>query len=160
MVSQTALKDLIDDPDLRAALLHDSGNAQSQRRALRGAGELALPSDLHGDINVQIDRGEVTFSRVGGKFNIEADRTNIDLQAARIDGDSKFDIDRGELKLKIPSSQGLTIATDISRRGAFDTDFTVNTQTVRDKNFEGTVNGGGPRISFRTDRGRIHLIRE
>lgn len=118
-------------------------------------------TDLVGDINLQIDRGEVTFSRVGGKFAVEADRTNIDLQAVRIDGDSRFELDRGEMRLKVPESQGLTIATDISRRGTFDSDFAISsTQTRRDKNFEGTINGGGPRLSFRTDRGKIRLIRE
>lgn len=118
-------------------------------------------TDLVGDINLQIDRGEGTFSRVGGTFHIEADRTNLELQAIRIEGDSRFDVDRGEMKLKVPESQGLTIVTDISRRGTFDSDFAMSsTQMRRDRNFEGTVNGGGPRLSFRSDRGKIRLIRE
>jgi DUF4097 and DUF4098 domain-containing protein YvlB len=117
-------------------------------------------SDLAGDIRVQMDRGQLTLAKIRGSINIDTDRTDIDLQGVRFDGDSRFDMDRGELDIKLSENQGLAIETDISRRGDFSTDLQVNVKNMRGKNFDGTINGGGPRLVFRTDRGRIRLRRE
>ena len=117
-------------------------------------------SDLTGDIRVQMDRGQLTLAKIRGTVNLDTDRTDIDLQGVRFDGDSRFDMDRGELDIKLSENQGLSVETDISRRGDFSTDLQVNMRTMRGKNFDGTINGGGPRLVFRTDRGRIRLRRE
>jgi hypothetical protein len=117
-------------------------------------------SDLAGDIRVQMDRGQLTLAKIRGSINVDTDRTDIDMQGARFDGDSRFDMDRGELDIKLSENQGLLVETDVSRRGDFSTDLQINIRNMRGKNFEGTINGGGPRLLFRTDRGRIRLRRE
>ena len=117
-------------------------------------------SDLAGDIRVQMDRGQLTLAKIRGSINVDTDRTDIDLQGVRFDGDSRFDMDRGELDIRLSENQGLSVETDISRRGDFSNDLQVHVKTMRGKNFEGTINGGGPRLVFRTDRGRIRLRRE
>ena len=117
-------------------------------------------TDLAGDIRLRMDRGELTLSKVRGVLNIDTDRTDINLQGVRFEGDSRFDMDRGELDIKLADSQGLSIQTDLSRRGDFTTDLQISMQSMRGKNFDGTINGGGPRVVFRTDRGRIRLRRE
>ena len=117
-------------------------------------------ADIAGDIRLRIDRGELTLSKVRGALNIDADRTDMNLQGVRFEGDSRFDMDRGELDIKLAENQGLSIQTDLSRRGDFTTDLQISMQNMRGKNFDGTINGGGPRVVFRTDRGRIRLRRE
>jgi hypothetical protein len=117
-------------------------------------------SDLTGDIRVQMDRGQLTLAKIKGSINADTDRSDIDLQGVRFDGDSRFDMDRGELDIKLSENQGLSVETDISRRGDFTTDLQINIRNMRGKNFDGTINGGGPRLVFRTDRGRIRLRRE
>jgi hypothetical protein len=107
-----------------------------------------------------MDRGELTLSKIRGALNVDTDRTDINLQGVRFEGDSRFDMDRGELDIKLAESQGLSIQTDLSRRGDFTTDLQISMQNMRGKNFDGTINGGGPRVVFRTDRGRIRLRRE
>ena len=117
-------------------------------------------TDIAGDIRLRMDRGELTLSKVRGALNIDTDRTDINLQGVRFEGDSRFDMDRGELDIKLAENQGLSIQTDLSRRGDFTTDLQISMQNMRGKNFDGTINGGGPRVVFRTDRGRIRLRRE
>ncbi len=117
-------------------------------------------TDIAGDIRLRMDRGELTLSKVRGAFNVDADRTDMNLQGVRFDGDSRFDMDRGELDIRLADNQGLAIQTDLSRRGDFTTDLQISMQSMRGKNFDGTINGGGPRVVFRTDRGRIRLRRE
>jgi len=117
-------------------------------------------TDIAGDIRLRMDRGELTLSKVRGALNVDADRTDMNLQGVRFDGDSRFDMDRGELDIRLADNQGLAIQTDLSRRGDFTTDLQISMQSMRGKNFDGTINGGGPRVVFRTDRGRIRLRRE
>ena len=117
-------------------------------------------TDLAGDIRLRMDRGELTLSKVRGALNVDTDRTDMNLQGVRFEGDSRFDMDRGELDIRLAESQGLSIQTDLSRRGDFSTDLEISKQSVRGNNFDGTINGGGPRLVFRTDRGRIRLRRE
>jgi hypothetical protein len=117
-------------------------------------------TDLAGEIRIHMDRGELTLSKVRGAINVDTDRSDINLQGVRFEGDSRFDLDRGELDIRLADTQGLSLQTDISRRGDFSTDLQISMQNMRGKNFDGTINGGGPRLVFRTDRGRIRLRRE
>ena len=117
-------------------------------------------TDLAGDIRLRMDRGELTLSKIRGALNFDTDRTDVNLQSVRFEGDSRFDLDRGELDVRLADGQGLSVQTDISRRGDFSTDLQISMQSMRGKNFDGTINGGGPRLVFRTDRGRIRLRRE
>ena len=117
-------------------------------------------SDLEGDLRIKMDRGQVRLSNVRGSLDIDTDRTNCKLQAARIDGDSRLEIDRGVLEIMLPESQQLTVSANLGRKDNFDTDFGVAMKSGSGENFEGTINGGGPRISIHADRGKVSLKRE
>jgi hypothetical protein len=116
-------------------------------------------SDLDGDLRIQMDRGEIKLANVRGRFDIETDRTNGYLQGVRIDGDSRLDVDRGEFELRLPDSQGLNINANLSRRNNFESEFGLTMKTSGRQNFEGAINGGGPKLSIEADRGRISLKR-
>lgn len=117
-------------------------------------------SDLSGEIQIKMDRGEARITKFQGKLDLDTDRTNSDLQAARIDGDSRLNIGRGECVMKIPDSQGLTLSARLGRRENLHNDFGLAVDSINDqKNVEGTINGGGPRLTIEGDRGTIHLKR-
>jgi hypothetical protein len=117
-------------------------------------------NDLTGEIHIRMDRGEARLSNLRGSLNVETDRTNSKLRAVHIDGDSQVEIDRGEFELALSQSQGLTVSANKSRRTNFESDFGLTTKTFNENSIEGTINGGGPRLSIRADRGRISLKRE
>ncbi len=116
-------------------------------------------SNLAGDMRLNMDRGRATLTGFKGSLDIEVDRTDVELQSVEIEGDSRFEIDRGDLELRLAGAQGLSLRADISRRGDFHSDFGVTMQSIRGKNFEGEINGGGPKLSIHADRAKVRLKR-
>jgi hypothetical protein len=102
--------------------------------------------DIEGDFRLNIDRGKANLSNLRGGFELDADRTDGQIQFAALNSDSKIEIDRGEIDLHLTESQGLSVKTDFSKRTHFNSDFSIATTSPNKLNFEGTINGGGPRL--------------
>lgn len=116
--------------------------------------------DLTGEIQIKMDRGKATVTRFQGKLDLDTDRTDSELQAVRIEGDSRLNIGRGECQMKIHDSQGLNLNSRLGRRERFYNDFGLTVNNLKDRdNIEGVINGGGPRLTIEGDRGVIHLKR-
>src|SRR5262245_8280192 len=117
-------------------------------------------NDLSGEIQIKMDRGKATVTRFQGRLDLETDRTDSQLQAVRIEGDSRLNVGRGECEMKIPSSQGLNLNSRLGRRERLYNDFGLTVNNLNDRNnIEGVINGGGPRLTIEGDRGTIHLKR-
>lgn len=114
-------------------------------------------SDLSGEIRLFMDRGQARISGLRGALEVEADRTNLNLSALAIEGDSRFQISRGELELRVPASQGASVYAGVGRRENFESDFPLTMNALRRETIEGTINGGGPRLVFGGDRNHIRL---
>ncbi len=122
-------------------------------------GELEL-HDVAGDLRVEIDRGERSrIDGVRGSLRLEADRTDLDIDALALDRDSRIEVDRGGVELRVPEGQRLTVRTDISRRGRFHTDFPIQWTTLDPRRSEGHINGGGTELFVGSDRATIDLRR-
>ena len=120
-------------------------------------GELDL-QDAAGDVRLNIDRGEQSrLTNVGGSLVIEADRTDLRIEAAALERDSRIEIDRGDVDLRIAADQRLTVRTDVSRRGNFTTDLPIQWTSEDRRNSEGHVNGGGPQLVVESDRATVGL---
>ncbi len=147
---------------LRLALELDRSTAE-----IRGFdGELRLESDrtqfqasdLSGEIHLEIDRGQdAKLDNVRGKLNLQADRTNLTMQQLNVTGDSRIEIDRGNLEMFLASNAGLNVSVAKERRSLFQSDLPMITQKSDDERIEGTINGGGPRLTIQTDRAKIYL---
>ena len=119
---------------------------------------VASLSDLGGRIDVEIDRGDQSrFANITGSFDLEVDRTDITMRNVTIEGDSRVEIDRGDLEIDLPADQALTILADMSRRAEFESNFPVTMESMDGRDFRGTINGGGPELSIESDRGRVSL---
>ncbi len=116
--------------------------------------------DIEGDFRLNIDRGKANLSNLRGGLEIDADRTDGQIQFTNLANDSKIEIDRGEIDLHFSASQGVNVKTDFSKRTHFNSDFSIATTTPDKLNFEGAINGGGPRLLIVSDRGTINLKRQ
>jgi hypothetical protein len=116
--------------------------------------------DIAGEIRLRADRGSVRVLGVRGKLNVRTDRGDVRLSGAQITGDSNFEINRGDLELSVPRSQGMFVSANTGRRAGFESDFPVSTRTFGDDRIEGAINGGGPKVVIRTDRGKARLRQE
>lgn len=116
---------------------------------------------LTGVVSLEVDRGDrIRLTDVRGSVDVEADRSDVRIAFVQIDADSRVEIDRGDIELRIPASQGLDLRADIERRADFDSDLPVTVQGKVGDRLEGTINGGGPRLVIHSDRGRVRLRRE
>jgi hypothetical protein len=113
--------------------------------------------DVGGDIRLKMDRGgNSALSGLRGTLTVEMDRSDLTVGALEIRGDSRLDVSRGEVELKVPRSQGLSVSANVGRRADFDSEFAISTSKFRDR-VEGDINGGGPKLMIHTDRGKVGL---
>ncbi|MBI1765193.1 MAG: DUF4097 family beta strand repeat protein [Acidobacteria bacterium] len=113
--------------------------------------------DLTGDLQIKVDRGNVQLDNVRGSLALNTDRTDTRANDLALERDSRLNVSRGEAELRLPASQGLAVSARNGRRETFETDFGITTQSFNKELIEGTINGGGPRLSVEGDRSKVYL---
>ena len=114
-------------------------------------------SDFSGSLTLDVERGDrVVLTRLRGSVLIDAERTNVVLRAARIEGDSDVTIERGDLTVELAEMQPLTVDAELSSRSDLENDLPLTLQQTGDR-LRGTVAGGGPVLRIRSDRGDVRL---
>lgn len=114
--------------------------------------------DLAGEIRLEIDRGnESRLANLRGSLNVNSDRTNLIFERMQITADSRIEIDRGNLEMRVPANQGMVVSMNKARRSEFKSDFAITTKGIHDDKFEGAINGGGARLAIYSDRARVYL---
>lgn len=132
------------------------------------AGKLDLSTDrgdvdingCDGELRVHGDRGRLTVSdtAIRSGLRVNFDRGNVDIRLSSFAGDSDLELDRGNLTLRLPAKSVFTLDLDRSRRSTFHTDFPVLAHgNYRSDHLRGDVNGGGPVLRIRGDRGNVSL---
>ena len=113
--------------------------------------------DLSGQLRLKMDRcPDSALSGLRGTLHVDMDRSDLKVSTFQISGDSRLDVSRGDAELSLPRSQGLSVSANVGRRADFDSDFAISTRKFGDR-VEGDINGGGPRLSIHTDRGKVEL---
>ncbi len=148
----------------RANLNLDTDRSEAEVRGFEGRHNLKTDrsplrvEDLAGDIRLNIDRGNQTrLSNIRGSLQIEADRTDLTFEQLQLTGDSRVQMDRGKLEMRLAGSQGLNLSLNKERRNSFQSDFPITTSSFSDDKIEGAINGGGPRLTLHTDRTQVYL---
>ncbi|MBL8168893.1 MAG: hypothetical protein JNJ50_12095 [Acidobacteria bacterium] len=144
----------------------DGDRAQVTLRAVTGYLQVTTDrsqisgEDLKGDLRLKLDRGALTLRQVQARMELVGDRTNVKVSGLVLTGDSRLEVDRGEVEVGLARAQGLTISANRSRRAGFESDFAIATRVLDDERIEGEINGGGPRLTIRNDRGKTRLRQE
>jgi hypothetical protein len=148
----------------RANIDLDTDRSEAEVRGFEGRHSLKTDrtplraDDLAGDIRLNIDRGnETRLSSIRGSLQIEADRTDLTFERLQLTGDSRVQMDRGKLEMRLAGSQGLNVSMNKERRSSFQSDFPITTSGFNDDKMEGAINGGGPRLTLQTDRTKVYL---
>lgn len=116
--------------------------------------------DLAGKLRLKMDRGDATVTGLRGALDVDTERTNVSLNRVQIDANSRLEARRGNIDLRVPQSQGLSIHASTGRREEFHTDLALTIQNMSRDRIEGTINGGGPELVVRTERGKVTLRRD
>lgn len=148
----------------RANIDLDTDRSEAEVRGFEGRHSLKTDrsplrvEDMSGDIRLDIDRGNTSrFSNVRGSLQVEADRTHLSFDRLQLTGDSRIEIDRGDIEMRMASSQGFQISMNKERRTSLQSDFPITTNNFSEDRIEGSINGGGPRLAIQADRGKVHL---
>ena len=148
----------------RANIDLDTDRSEAEVRGFEGRHHLKTDrsplrvEDMAGEIRLDIDRGnETRLSNIRGSLQIEADRTDLTFDRLQLTGDSKVQMDRGKLEMRMAGSQGLNVSMNKERRSSFQSDFPITTNSFNDDKIEGAINGGGPRLTLHTDRTQVYL---
>lgn len=148
----------------RANIDLDTDRSEADVRGFEGRHSLKTDrtplrvEDMAGDIRLDIDRGNTTrLSSIRGSLQIEADRTDLTFDRLQLTGDSRVQMDRGKLEMRMAGSQGLNVSMNKERRSSFQSDFPITTNGFSDDKIEGAINGGGPRLTLHTDRTQVYL---
>lgn len=147
-----------------AELKNDRGNLNVQQIA----GKLNISSDrgnvdvtgLDGELRVNADRGSLKMrdSSIRNGLRVSLDRGSVDIDLKHLAGDSDLEVSRGDLSLTLPGNAAFTLDAGRNRRSSFHTDFSVLARGGFDGNqIRGDVNGGGPILRLRGERGSIRL---
>jgi hypothetical protein len=116
--------------------------------------------DVGGDLRIDIDRGERSrIDGLRGRIRLQADRTNLDINAPSLDTDSRIEIDRGHIELSVTRGQQLTVRIDVSRRRRLHTDFPIQWRSAEPRQSEGHINGGGAELFVELGRATVDLRR-
>ena len=114
-------------------------------------------SDFTGSLTLNVERGtRALLTRLSGSVLIDAERTNVVLSDARIDGDSDIALLRGDLDLELAGSQPLSIDAELSSRADLRNDLPVTLQQSGAR-YQATLDGGGPALRIRADDGEVRL---
>lgn len=149
---------------VNAELKTDRGHVTVQQIA----GKLDIGSDrcdvdisrLDGELRVHADRGDVKVrdSAIRGGIRVSLDRGSADIALQRLAGDSNLEVSRGDLSVTLPKNASFTLDAERTRRSSFRTDFGVLAQgSFGGGTIRGEVNGGGPVLRLRGERGEIWL---
>jgi hypothetical protein len=116
---------------------------------------------LKADLRVRTYKGTVAVWDQDGAVDLETYKGEVSIAFGALAKPVTLETYKGDIRLKLPSSAGFEMDADLGRRGDFDTQFDMATRSGgKQGRIHGTINGGGPKISFETDKGSLRLEKE
>ena len=112
---------------------------------------------LAGTVRIELNRSRGELTGMQGSLRLDANRTDVTLRGIRIDGDSRLEINRGDVDLGLVDDQALTV-DGRTRRSGITSDLPATVpQRVDENEYQATINGGGPRLRIDANRSRVRL---
>jgi len=121
-------------------------------------------SGLKAALDINTYKGEVDIKRLDGGLRLETYKGECRVEFASMRSSGSLETYKGEIKVFLPSRAGFELDARVGRHGDFDSDFDVEssggTRRNRNSSFYGKINGGGPTLRMRTDKGELRLIKD
>lgn len=155
-------------PDFNSCCFNDNGNNPQVRYTIQMPrnGRLTIHdhrseteiSDLRGALQMDTHRGSVNVHRLAGPIDLTTHRGEISVEFAALTGNSSIETYRGTVELSLPRDSKFDVQADTGKHATVETDFTMMTRSAgRRGEMHGSVNGGGPALRLKTDRGSVTL---
>ena len=119
--------------------------------------------DFAGHLTLNTYKGSAALVGLSGGLDLETYKGEVRAGFDRLSGDVRVETYKGDVVLTIPSKSGFELKADAGRRGEFTSDFegtgAVHSSRRSRLRSSATVNGGGPKVSLSTEKGRLAIVR-
>jgi hypothetical protein len=119
--------------------------------------------DFAGHLALETYKGSAALSGLSGGLDLKTYKGEVRAGFTRVSGEVRAETYKGDVTLTFPAGAAFELSADAGRRGKFVSDF-EGTGPVRAyrrsaTRSSATVNGGGPRVTLSTDKGKLSIRR-
>jgi hypothetical protein len=118
-----------------------------------------IVKELAADLDVNTYKGHLDVVGLAGGLRVETYKGEVNAGIVRLSGDVNAETYKGSIVLHLPGTAGFELSAE-SGRGSLNVEFPAETGRGSHRRglvARGPVNGGGPRVSLRTDKGSLAL---
>lgn len=115
---------------------------------------------LEADLDVETYKGTVDVVGLAGGLRVDTYKGEVNAEIVHLAGDVRGETYKGSIVLRLPGAAAFDLAAETGRRGSFRSDFETAAESPGRRSglrASFAVNGGGPRVSLRTDKGSLAL---
>jgi hypothetical protein len=118
-------------------------------------------SDLKSDLEMETYRGSVDVRGLEGAVEFKSYRGLARIKMAAPPRNVRLETYRGDITLSLPRESGFQLDSNLGRHAGLYSDFQIPTRVGSRwaKAYRGAVNGGGPRLFVKSERGTVRLRR-
>ena len=117
--------------------------------------------DLKSDLEMETYRGSVDVRGLEGAVEFKSYRGLARIKMAAPPRNVRLETYRGDITLSLPRESGFQLDSNLGRHAGLYSDFQIPTRVGSRwaKAYRGAVNGGGPRLFVKSERGTVRLRR-
>jgi hypothetical protein len=127
-----------------ARLYVDAHNASIKVNALRN------------DVRISTHNGDIDIRDLDGGLNVESHNGDVRASFLRFAKSARVETHNGSIDLGLPSQARFHVNASGHHMGV-SSDFAININSMRDSQYVGDVNGGGPEVRVSTHNGSLKL---
>jgi hypothetical protein len=117
---------------------------------------------LQSSFEIDSYKGDIGIRKHEGSVNLKTYKGKARVDFVRLEGRSRAETYKGELDISLPHGQGFELDADIGRRARISSDFDLGRDRYRDRrsgyDVRVAVNGGGPMLRLKCDKGTVRLV--
>ena len=119
--------------------------------------------DFSGHLTLETYKGTAELTGLSGALDLKTYKGEVRAQFKSLSGAVRAETYKGDVTLTLPAESAFELSADAGRRGEIVSDFD-GTGPIRSSRRSGlrssaTVNGGGPRVTLSTDKGKLSIRR-
>ena len=119
--------------------------------------------DFAGNLTLDTYKGSAALVGLSGPLDLKTYKGEVRARFARLSGEVRAETYKGEVTLTFPAESAFELSADAGRRGEIVSDFEgtgpVRAHRRSGTRFSATVNGGGPRVTLSTAKGKLSIRR-
>jgi hypothetical protein len=116
---------------------------------------------LSSDIVLNTYKGSVRLNSIAGSVDLETYKGDVRVEFSKLKGATRFETYKGEIEISIPKTNGFSLETDFTSKTDFSSDFDVKERAhgrrSRERDYYGSINGGGPELKLKSGKGTFRL---